>query len=122
MKTSTQKKQGFSLLEVMVALAILATMSITLATISAQSSRNIDTLKQRQFALQIAHNQLNLYLLAIDNKTEGETHYAGNLFRWKIAQYPTDTENFNRIDIKVTSAERPEHQQALLTTFKRGVR
>jgi len=109
---------GFTLIEVMVALLILSVVVGALSFAVTQSTRNIGQLKQRQFALWVAQNNLNLHLIGAQSGTQGESNFAGINFLWKISRSNTDTKNFNKITIKVANKKVPDYSLAQLIAFK----
>lgn len=109
---------GFTLIEVMVALLILSVVVGALSVAVSQSTANISHLKQRQFALWVAQNNLNLYLLNAQSNSSGSSDFAGNQYLWNITKSGTDTKQFSKITIDVTSKKQPKYRLAQLITFK----
>jgi len=114
----SRQQAGFTLIEVMVALLILSVVVGALSFAMTQSTRNIGQLKQRQFALWVAQNKLNLHLIGAQSGTQGESNFAGINFLWKISRSNTDTKNFNKITIDVANKKVPEYLLAQLIAFK----
>jgi len=108
-KTSSFKLSGFTLIEVLVAMAIIA---VTLAAASRSAGRAIDTsvdLKRRVAADVIAQNRLELHAAKHDwlvpGKLTGEETQAGLAMIW--TEEITDTPNpaFRRVVVNVYSID-----------------
>jgi general secretion pathway protein I len=101
--------RGFTLIEVLVAVAVLA---IGLGAIIAGMARyadNAGTLKQRTIAMFVAHNRLAEIELAPVypqiGKSDGDEAMAGGTWRWHAEVSATDDPNLRRIDIRVDSQD-----------------
>ena len=102
---------GFTLVEVLVALAILA---ISLAAVMRAVTQAIDLtagLRDRTIALGVAQDQLVLHYLkrdwpALDTYT-GTSEQAGRTWRWQERVVSTPVDDFRRIEIDVRN-ERDE--------------
>jgi general secretion pathway protein I len=97
---------GFTIVEVMVALAIV---SFSLAAIAASMGQMIDTanaMRERSFASWIAHNKLTEMRLAnvVTEMTSpsGELEYAGTEWSWRAVVSETGVENLFRVDVTVS--------------------
>jgi len=102
----------------MVALFILSAVVGALSFAVTQSTSNIGQLKQRQFALWVAQNNLNLHLIGAHSDNQGESTFAGGKYLWQVSESNTDTKNFKKIVIKVASIKTPEYLLAELIAFK----
>ena len=97
--------RGFTLIEVMIAMAIAA---LGLAAIAASVSQMIDagtTMQQRTYASWIAHNKIAEMRLenAIPavSESSGDTIYANREWTWRATISETDVENLFRVDVQV---------------------
>jgi len=106
-KKRTQR--GFTLVEVMVALAIIA---LSLTAVAAKMSRMIDTsnsMAERTYASWIAQNKITEMRLANVipevTTTRGEVDYANRTWRWRADVSETGIENLYRVDIEVLDAD-----------------
>ena len=106
------KARGFTLIEVLVALVIVAFgMGALLATLAAAARTTVD-LRERAFAQWVALNRISETRLAAVQaavgKTDGETTLAN--FKWKWVQTVTDPglAGIRRVDVAVSQAETPE--------------
>lgn len=96
---------GFTLIEVMVALAIAA---LGLAAVAAAISQKVDAaaaMQDRTYASWIAQNKITELRLAnvvpeVD-ETTGEVDYAGLEWEWRANVSETGVENLFRVDVSV---------------------
>src|ERR1700741_5191378 len=102
---STSRAGGFTLIEVVVALAIVAAgISAVFKTIGEPAS-SIDRLKDASFAAWIADNRLAEMRLtgqlpSVD-ETEGDVEFAGRRWHWTANVSQTQVEGIRRIDMTV---------------------
>lgn len=113
---SSPKYGGFTLVEVMVALAIAA---LGLAAVAASVSQMVDaamTMQQRSYANWIAQNKIAELRLANVvpevSSTSGQTQYAGLEWEWRANIYETGVENLYRVDVIVSQ---PGNEEILRT-------
>jgi general secretion pathway protein I len=97
---------GFTLIEVMVALVIIA---FSLTTVAATMGQMIDTansMRERTFASWIAQNKITEMRLANIvpevSATSGELDYANTSWGWRAVVSETGVENLFRVDVSVT--------------------
>ncbi len=98
---------GFTLLEVLVALAILAITLGALIKASGDYANNAAYLKEKTFAQWIAQNKAAEYQLtnkfpAIGSR-EGDINYAQQQWRWRVNVSTTDDRRLRRLDIDIIS-------------------
>lgn len=105
---SRPRAAGFTLIEVMVALAIV---SISLAAVAAAVSQMVDAanaMQQRTYASWIAQNKIAEMRLANVipdvSETSGEQLYAGQEWAWTATVSETGVENLYRVDVEVSLA------------------
>lgn len=101
--------RGFTLVEVMVALAIAA---LSLAAVAAAMSQMVDaasTMQERTYAAWIAHNkiaELRLSNVVPEvSESSGEIAYAGREWSWEALVSETGVENLYRVDVTVSAAD-----------------
>ncbi len=124
MKRIAQPKRsssGFTLIEMLVALAILA---IALAAVQRAVSGSLDNafeLKQRLLASWVADNRLAelraLRVLPPTGETRGEEAQAGIVFHWKSDISSTPNPFVERVEIRVTAAAESDHALAILVGY-----
>lgn len=112
--------RGFSLLEVLVALAIFALVAASVLTASARSLQTAARLEDKTLALWVAENQLVELQLEDpppgNGTRKGRVEYAGRLWQWQARIAATSDPALRRVDVWVSrDGERPERDQALLT-------
>ena len=108
MKASTQPTKGFTLIEVMVALTIVA---FSLTAVAASMSQMIDaatTMRDRTYASWIAQNKITEIRLANTipevGTSSGEIEFGNTDWEWRVAISESGIENFMRIDVSVSLA------------------
>src|SRR5512140_2390468 len=112
---------GFTLLEVLVALAILAVgLGAAIKAISS-SADNLDAVRQRVVAEWVAENELALlradHAWPSPGRAEGEAANAGRNFRWRREVEATPNTMFRKADIVVLAASSDGSQLAHLTGY-----
>lgn len=105
-------QHGFTLIEVMVSLVIVA---LSLGAVAASISQMADagfSMQQRTYASWIAQNKIAEMRLANVipevNETEGEILFAGEEWRWTATVSETGVENLYRVDVAVGLAANGE--------------
>ena len=111
--SSRGTSSGFTLIEVMVAMAIAA---LGLAAVAASVSQMIDAgaaMQQRTYASWIAQNKIAEMRLAnvIPDVSEssGDTIYANREWTWRATVSETGVENLYRVDVQVGLANGDEN-------------
>ena len=111
---------GFTLLEVLVALAVLAIAMAAVIKVSVSNTSNTAYLKEKTFAHWIAVNKANELRLAegwpsVGNK-KGSIVMATQEWRWQLKVSNTPDKNIRRMDIEVQH-ERELGGRAPVTAF-----
>ncbi|MFA6440943.1 MAG: type II secretion system minor pseudopilin GspI [Sterolibacterium sp.] len=115
--------RGFTLLEVMVALAILALALMAALRASATATQNTGEIRLRQLADWVALDRLEEHRARRDwlpiGNTSGETMQGNQRFRWEEKVGGTPNAQFRRIDIRVLADDGsdPDHALARVTGF-----
>lgn len=115
------KGRGFTLLEVLIALAILAIgLAAAMRAIGVATNSSFE-LKQRLLAQWVAQNraaELRARSLWPDpGISEGEAEQAGQSFSWKQNVSTTPNAAFRRVEIKVSAPNELSHSLANLVTY-----
>ncbi len=104
-----QGNGGFTLIEVVVAIAIVALGLGALFNVLANTASNIGSLRERTFASWIAENRVAEVRLGTVfpsvERTTGELEYAGTRWRYEQVVSQTAVEGLRRIDVKVGPKE-----------------
>lgn len=102
--------RGFTLLEVLVALAIFAVVAASVLSASARSLKTAARLEDKTFASWLADNRLQEMQLAEtppgEGREQGEETYAGRRWLWQSEVQATSEPEMLRITVRV--APRPE--------------
>ena len=120
-------QKGFTLLESLVALAILAIALAAVLRATSASTSHVDALRQRLLADWVAQNRIALHLGRGDwlpvGSQQGEETQAGIKFLWHEEVSDTPNHAFRRIEVSVASAEYPQnalrHLSGYLVLFPR---
>jgi len=116
------RARGFTLIEVLVALAVAALGLAAALSVVTHSARNVNYLRDKTLASWIALNQittvhLSLQLPSVD-KTDGDLDYANDKWKWVQTVTQTDVPGIRRLDIAVRRAGDPEDAPiASMTAF-----
>lgn len=114
-------RRGFTLVEVLVALALLAVALSAGMRALAQTADGAGTLKARTLALWVAQNRLaaaQVTPASLDaGDTRGDAMQAGVRFVWTSRVSGTPNPAFRRLDIVVAEAAQPDYALARLTGY-----
>ena len=116
MKTGL-RADGFTLVEVMVALAVVAVALPALMFSLHQQVDGTAYLRDKSLARMVASNKLNeVRLLArarqqlVKGSDSGSYELAGRLWQWRLVTTETVVPNFYQIEIAVSAPEAPEDE------------
>lgn len=105
-----RRAKGFTLLEVLVALAIFALVAASVLSASARSLQTAARLEDKTLAMWIADNRLSELQLAetpaADGRDQGELEFAGRRWQWQSEIQATSEPSMRRVTLWV--APRPE--------------
>jgi general secretion pathway protein I len=112
---------GFTLVEILVALAILAVALAAGMRAVGESADSATLLKQRTLALWVAQNRLAVAQIAAPwpplGSREGEAVQAGARFLFREDVSGTPNPSFRRIDISVADPAVPDYALARITGY-----
>lgn len=114
------REQGFSLIEVMVALVILALGGLALLNLMQASTRNTVAVQDRALAMLAAENLLNAELLRQDphEARSGSYELAGATYDWSLQVNPAGDADLLHLTLEIA----PQDSEAVLAsieTFRR---
>ena len=113
--------RGFTLIEILVALALLAVALAAGMRALAQGADGASTLKARTLALWVAQNRLAAAQIAPDalvaGESRGDATQAGMAFVWTVEVSATPNPAFRRVDIAVAERDTPGYMLARLTGY-----
>lgn len=99
-------KKGFTLIEIMVALAIITIALGAIIENTTASNMNAQYLRDKTVAGWIAMNQLALVRAkrqwSSSSSKQGEVEMAGQQWQWKIDFVKTDDVNMKRLNVQVS--------------------
>lgn len=117
----TRSQRGFTLLESLVALAILAIALAAVLRATSASTNHADALRERLLADWVAQNRIALHAGRGDwlpvGTQHGEEAQAGLKFIWDEKISTTPNPAFRRIDVKVAAASAPQYTLRNLTGY-----
>lgn len=115
------KPRGFTLVEILVALAIVAVALTAGMRALTQAADGATALKSRTLALWVAQNVLARAQLATPSPSpgtsEGGESQAAMQFRWRATITATPNPSFRRIDITVAAPDAPGYVLAQLSGY-----
>jgi general secretion pathway protein I len=113
--------KGFTLLEVLVALFILAIALAAATRTSQMATDSTFIIKQRLIAGWVAENRLARHRAVRDwpdsSVTSGDDIQAGLTFTWQETVADTPNPNFRRIEVKVFSGQDKNYSLATLVSY-----
>lgn len=124
MKHRCRCSAGFTLLEVLVALAIVAVALAAGSRLTGNAIGSTHEYRERLLAQWVASNLLAEAqvdrLTAQIGETQGEADQGGRKFLWKKRVSTTPNPRFRRVDIAVSAPQAPGHALATVSGFTLG--
>jgi len=108
----TLRASGFTLLEVVVALAVVTLGIIAAFNLIVQISAGSLHMKEKTFAGWVASNEITRLRLSGEfpdvSQFDGDVEFAGSDYRWRATISETGVDNMRRIDMDVSYADEPD--------------
>ncbi|PCH95725.1 MAG: type II secretion system protein GspI [Gammaproteobacteria bacterium] len=118
---SPSKTRGFTLIEVMLAMAVFSIAGIALLSAASNNARNIGYLESKMFANWVASNQLVAASLEKKwppkNNLKGDVELAGRTWFWQQKVIKTTDKDMRAIIMEVRLNEDDELAVSSLTTY-----
>ncbi|MEX6502075.1 type II secretion system minor pseudopilin GspI [Pseudomonas zhanjiangensis] len=100
-----RRPAGFTLLEVLVALAIFAVVAASVLSATARSLQTAASLEDKTLAMWVADNRLSELQLgqapAAEGRDQGELTFAGRLWQWQSEIQATSEPSMRRVTLWV---------------------
>lgn len=114
-------QKAFTLIEIMVALTIIAITMGAIIENTTASNRNAQYLRDKTIASWVAMNQIALVRSKrqwtnVSNK-KGEVEMAGREWQWKMKIIKTDDPQMRRLDVEVFLVDGDDQPLATMTGF-----
>jgi general secretion pathway protein I len=113
--------QGFTLLEVLIAVAVLALALIALTRTAANQADTFARLREHTFAQWIAQNVMAETRLAHPfpdtGRSDGSRRLASRDWRWELVVQPTEVKTVRRLEVRVYATSDRTTPLAQLTGF-----
>jgi general secretion pathway protein I len=107
--TSARDQRAFTLIEVIVALFIVALGLGALLSTLTSSAGNIEHLRDKSFAEWVALNRISTVRLArplpVEGKSHGMEEFANNKWYWRQEVTETATQGLRRIEVSIARTE-----------------
>lgn len=115
------RARGFTLVEVLVALAVLSLALIAALRASSIGVANSGEIRDRLLAGWVAQNRLAEHRARRDwmpvGVYQGEAVQAGKRFRWEERVITTQNTQFLRVEVRVFAADRPDTALGIMSGF-----
>ena len=114
-------QRGFTLLEILIALAIFAYAASAIVKLVGQSANNINQVEKMTFASWVASNRLAELQAEANwppkNNHKGEVKMAGNIWYWRQQVTKTEDDNLRSVNVQVSLDKAFKSNIYDLTTF-----
>ncbi len=114
-------QSGFTLMEVLIALAILGIGLLAVVSVAGTSTTTAFKLKQKTFAHFVALNEAARLRTSLEwpdvGRRNGTAHLAGETWRWTVKISKTSAPNLRRADIDIALDDAPDKSISNLVAF-----
>ncbi len=122
---TANRQRGFTLIEVMVALTIVAMALPALMNLISTQAQGTIAIREKTLAHWIAEDQLTRQRLiqrinpqeTLSQRDEGSLDMLGLSWYWQLEVEATEVEGFYRLDIEVSLDNQRDYTLALMTGF-----
>lgn len=111
-----KRVRGFTLIEVLVAMAVFAVAAMAVLNATGQHVNSLGALEEKTFASMVADNQLALFMLEdkpVSSAKNGSEELAGRKWFWTIKPVATTDKILRAVDVIVWTDEK--RQNSLVT-------
>ncbi len=99
-----KKQRGFTLIEVLVAMAVFAVTAMAVLNATGQNARTLSFLEEKTFASMVADNQLALLMISgkvPSGEQNGKEEMAGIEWHWTLKPIATSESTLRAVDVIV---------------------
>lgn len=111
-------REGFSLLEILVALAVFALAAMALLNLSGESVRTAARVQDRTLGGIVADNVAAEAALGMGTDGAGQAVLAGRQWNWRRDIQPTGVAGLERIEVRVSPHEDAADEAAQRVVFR----
>lgn len=117
-----KKQSGFTLLEIVVALAVLTIALTAIVSVGSRRAETLLNLREKSRALIVANNILQLYTSNTQPVTvgliDGVQENGNTAWKWQLNVQPSSNEYIYRLDVRVSKDANFDYAQASLVGFR----
>lgn len=112
--------RGFTLIEVLVAMAVFAVAAMAVLNATGQHVNSLGALEEKTFASMVADNELALFVLdgkPLSSAKNGSSELAGRTWFWTIKPVATADNLLRAVDLVVWKDETKQHSLVTVRTY-----